>query len=180
MSSTSDERRSPFSGLVSIEATPAPDRRQPSLFDVSRVDPDRPAADVAWLTAFRRTTKGNYAGEFYFEDKKTAALAIKVLLTVFKTDRSPHVGLTWTWSLQVLDGPQRLVMERPQYSNLYFVAPADAAFDVRGDLGAAGFVLGQPRHSSVASLLGAERKRIEREETGVVVPTRRVRYVNLE
>lgn len=189
MSSTSDEQGPSWwppvvkPAQVHFSAEPVAATRARRRTSLAAVFP--PAADVteaerAWLRAFWETRAGNYAGEFYFADKKNDERVIKVLLTVFRTDRSPYPGKPWTWSLQVLEGPRRMIMERPQYSNLYFAGPHVAALDVLADLDKAGFVLGQPRQSSVSLLLGEERQKVEVAETGVVSTGRRKRVVDTE
>jgi hypothetical protein len=47
------------------------------------------------------------------------------------------------------------------------------------DLAVGGFHLTQPARSSIATRLGEERRQVGREEASKVVPTQRIRYVDL-
>jgi hypothetical protein len=169
--------------MFSIVDHDGPQRQRPSLattFSAADLGREVTEAETAWLRGFWLTQRRNYAGRFHMVDKGNVDRILCVLVTVFHSDRSPIVGAPWTWSLQVIEGPRKMIMERPGYSDLYFKNPLVAALDILEDLDEAGFVPGQPRESAVAGLLRAKRAEAEAEEVTVTRQNTRLRVVDTD
>jgi hypothetical protein len=107
---------------------------------------------LSWFNGFARSAKGNYIGSFHL-GKKASDLEIEARILVFKSDRSIRPGCPWTWSIQIVGGPRRMVMEQPAYSNLYFEGPHEAAISVRDDLRGGGYVPVQPKRSTAVAAI---------------------------
>jgi hypothetical protein len=116
---------------------------------------------LGWFNGFNRTSTGNFVGEFFLA-KKASDIVISARINLFKSDRTTIPGRPWTWGIQVTDGPRRMIMEKPGYSNLYFENPHEAAISVRDDLKAGGYVPTQPSRSSLITELASEHRIADR------------------
>jgi hypothetical protein len=117
--------------------------------------------ELGWFNGFVRTKTGNYVASFFLA-KKLSDVVITARITLFKSDRTTRPGHIWTWSIQIVDGPRRMIMEKPAYSNLYFEGPHDAAISVRDDLKGGGYTPTQPPRSSIIDALAKEQVIVER------------------
>jgi hypothetical protein len=122
--------------------------------------------ELGWFNGFARTKTGNYVASFFLTKKATVMpphdIVITVRINLFKSDRTTRPGHIWTWSIQITDGPRRMIMEKPAYSNLYFEGPHDAAISVRDDLKAGGYTPTQPTRSSIVDAIAKEQVIVER------------------
>jgi hypothetical protein len=116
---------------------------------------------LGWFNGFMRSSTGNFVGEFFLA-KKASDITISARINLFRSDRTTRPGCPWTWGIQIVDGPRRMVMERPSYSNLYFAGPHEAAISVRDDLKAGGYTPTQPSRSSIITELAKEHRIAER------------------
>jgi hypothetical protein len=122
---------------------------------------DRDATLLGWFNGFTRAKTGNFVGSFFLA-KKSSDIVITARINLFKSDRTTRPGHPWTWAIQITDGPRRMVMEKPGYSNLYFEGPHEAAVSVRDDLRAGGYATTQPPRSSLIDAIGREQAVVER------------------
>jgi hypothetical protein len=116
---------------------------------------------LGWFNGFNRSKSGNFVGSFYLA-KKASEVVITVRINLFRSDRTTRPGCPWTWAIQIVDGPRRMVMEQPGYSNLYFEGPHEAAISVRDDLQAGGYAPTQPPRSSLVAAIAKEQDIVER------------------
>jgi hypothetical protein len=134
-----------------------------------------------WFNGFTRTKTGNYIGEFFLA-KKASDVVISARINIFKSDRTTQPGCPWTWGIQIIDGPRRMVMEKPAYSNLYFAGPHEAAISVRDDLRGGGYAPTQPERSSLITALVKEHAITERvqaaEDRSFVRGPKRTRIID--
>jgi hypothetical protein len=119
------------------------------------------AALTGWFKGFTRTRTGNFVGEFFLA-KKSSDVVIMARINLFKSDRTTRPGCPWTWSIQITDGPRRMIMEMPAYSNLYFEGPHEAAISVRDDLRGGGYIPAQPARSSVVTEIARKQIVVDR------------------
>ncbi len=119
------------------------------------------ASLLGWFNGFTRTKAGNYIGSFFLT-KKASDIVLSVRVNIFKSDRTTIPGCPWTWAIQITDGPRRMVMEKPSYSNLYFAGPHEAAVSVKDDLRAGGYAQTQPARSSLIAAIAKEQDVVER------------------
>jgi hypothetical protein len=117
--------------------------------------------ELGWFNGFVRTKTGNYVASFFL-GKKASDIVITARINLFKSDRTTRPGCLWTWSIQIVDGPRRMIMEKPAYSNLYFEGPHEAAVSVRDDLKGGGYTPTQPSRSSIIDALAKEQVIVER------------------
>jgi hypothetical protein len=117
--------------------------------------------ELGWFTGFRNTKAGNFIGSFFLA-KKASDIVIKAQIILFKSDRTIRPGCPWTWSIQIVDGPRRMVMEQPGYADRYFKGPHEAAIDIRNDLQAGGYTPTQPTRSSIIKEIAKEQVIAER------------------
>lgn len=116
---------------------------------------------LSWFNGFARSAKGNYVGTFHL-GKRSSDLEIEARIFVFRSDRSTRPGCPWTWSIQIVSGPRRMVMEQPVYSNFYFEGPHEAAMSVRDDLKGSGYVPKQPKRSAIVATIAQQQVIAER------------------
>ena len=135
--------------------------RKPGQSLRSRPLSDQDAGLVSWFNGFVPTNTGNFVGSFFLA-KNSSDIVISVRINIFQSDRSTKPGCHWTWSIQILDGPRRMVMERPAYSNLYFAEAHEAAISVRDDLRGGGYAPTQPKRSSIIETMAQEQSAVER------------------
>lgn len=117
--------------------------------------------ELGWFNGFTRIKNGNYIGSFFLA-KKLSDIVIAARVNIFQSNRTTRPGCPWTWSIQITDGPRRMVMEKPSYSNLYFEGPHEAAVNVRDDLRAGGYTPTQPSRSSLIEAIAKEQVIAER------------------
>lgn len=143
---------------------------------------DQDTALISWFNGFVPTKAGNYVGSFFLS-KKLSDIVIEVRINIFQSDRTTKPGCPWTWSIQITDGPRRMVMERPAYSNLYFKEAHEAAISVREDLRGGGYVPTQPERSSIIAAISQEQSIVERitaaeDRASVRRPAKRTRVID--
>ena len=134
---------------------PAPSRTLGQSMRARIISDQGDASLLGWFNGFTRTSTGNYVGSFFLA-KKSSDIVITARVNLFKSDRTTRPGHPWTWSIQIVDGPRRMVMERPSYSNLYFEGPHEAAVSVKEDLQAGGYAQTQPARSSIIAAIAKE------------------------
>jgi hypothetical protein len=117
--------------------------------------------ELGWFNGFVRTKTENFVASFFLA-KKASDIVITARINLFKSDRTTKPGCLWTWSIEITDGPRRMIMEKPAYSNLYFENPYEAAISVRDDLKAGGYTPTQPPRSSIIEALAKEQIIVER------------------
>ena len=128
---------------------------------VSRSSHAGDAAALSWFTGFTRTKTGNFIAEFFLA-KKSSDVVLAARINLYKSDRTTKPGCNWTWGIQITDGPRRMIMEKPAFSNLFFAGPHEAAISVRDDLHGGGYFLTQPPRTSITATIAREQAIVER------------------
>jgi hypothetical protein len=144
---------------MSIEATKSRTMAQSRQGRIIADQGDK--ALLGWFNGFSRSGSGNFVGSFFLA-KQASDIVIEARVFIFKSDRTTRPGFEWTWSIQVIGGPRRMVMDKPVYSNLYFADPYSAAISARDDLRGGGYTPTQPKQSSVVAAIAQKQDTVER------------------